>query len=160
MKKHIMKGLICILALAAVLSFNYVSAKDFPLAPDFKLKDLSQNEYALSSNKDNRSVLLVFWTTWCPYCQVEIRELNKTYSNLAKDGIELLAIDAGESAGEVRNYVKRKGIGFKVLLDPDTAVAKSYGVLGVPTYVLIDKSSRIVFEDNYFPKNYKELTSK
>jgi len=172
MKKYTMMILACAFAITAVLSFNFIrlhkirrtvslpitDAKKLPLAPNFKLQDLSQNTYELSSNKDKLNVLLVFWTTWCPYCQAELKELNKTYPSFINDGIELLAIDAGERLSEVKKYVLRSGFGFKVLLDTDTAVAKAYDVMGVPTYVLINKSGRIVFKGNRFPKEkYKEL---
>ena len=47
---------------------------------------------------------------------------------------------------------------FKVLLDSDAEVAYSYALIGVPTFVLVNKRGEIVFQDNLFPQNtYKEF---
>lgn len=147
--------------LAVLLSFNPLYAKELTPAPDFKLQDLDQNSYSLSGFKNNSSVLLIFWTTWCPYCQEELQELNRSYTNFAKEGIEIFTVNAGERVKDVKDYIRSRGFGFKVLLDQDLAVTKSYKVLGVPAYVLINKEGKIVFTDNYFPKDkYKELISK
>ena len=130
------------------------------LAKDFTLLDLENKEASLSNLK-GRSIVLFFWTTWCPFCRKELKELNGMYADLKRDGIELLAIDIGESLDKVANFVKTNKFVFRVLLDKDMAVAESYGILGVPTYVLIDKKGHVVFEDHYFPqKEYKALVLK
>ena len=127
------------------------------MAPDFKLQDLNQNTFTLSSYKDKQPVILFFWTTWCPFCQTELKVLNNKYYSLLKDGVQLLAIDAGEVARRVDNFVKNQGIVFSVLLDSDTTVADAYNILGVPTYILIDKKGQIRFRGNSFPQEYKKL---
>lgn len=156
-----MKIFACVFTVVAVLSFSCAHAKDLPLAPDFKLSDLNKNTYVLSENRKGSNVLLLFWTTWCPYCRDELRELNNLSPGLVEAGVQVLAIDVGERFREVENFVKNFKPSYTVLLDTDTSVAKSYGVLGVPTYIIIDKAGKIVFTDNYFPESkYKELISK
>jgi peroxiredoxin len=128
------------------------------IAPDFKLQDLNQGTFSLSSYKDKQAVILFFWTTWCPFCRDELRMLRDTYPELVKEGWELFAVNVGESTYKVEKFVKEKALDFAVLLDKDTTVAYSYGILGVPTYIIVDKQGLIVFKDNYFPKGrYKEL---
>jgi len=122
-------------------------------ALDFKLKDLDQNTVTLSSFKDKKPVIFLFWTTWCPYCRSELNVLKNEYSQLAKDGIELLAISVGEPRYKVDNFVKNRGFGFKFLLDEDALVSQSYDLLGVPTYFIVNKSGKIVFTGGHFPKN-------
>jgi peroxiredoxin len=126
-------------------------------APDFTLQDIYQDEYALSNYKD-KPVLLFFWTTWCPFCEKELRVLNDMYATLTQDGIEVLSVNVGELPDKVTGYIRQNNVAFRVLLDKDTSVASSYVLLGVPTYVLVDKEGNIVFRDNYFPqKEYKAL---
>jgi peroxiredoxin len=132
-------------------------AKKLPFASDFKLQDLSQNTYALSSYKDKQPVALFFWTTWCPFCRRELKLLNERYLELRAAGLEVLAIDVGEAPYRVESFMKNYALSFKVLLDKDTSVATAYDILGVPTYVLVDKKGHIVFKDNYLPENYKTL---
>jgi peroxiredoxin len=136
-------------------------AKKLDLAPDFKLLDLNNNTITLSAYRDKQPVLLFFWTTWCPFCRKELKTLNDRYPQLVKEGWELLSIDVGEPAYKVDNAIKRYSLNFKVLLDKDTTVAGSYNILGVPTYVIINKKGHVVFKDHYFPQDtYKYLILK
>lgn len=135
-----------------------VSSKEEFLAADFKLEDIYHNTLTLSSYK--QPVLLFFWTTWCPGCRRGLKVLSEEYQELTKSGVELLTIDVGEPPERVSSYVKNSALAFKVLLDTDTAVARSYDILGVPTYVLINQKGKVVFRENFFPKQYKDLISK
>ncbi|MFH0826841.1 MAG: TlpA disulfide reductase family protein [Candidatus Omnitrophota bacterium] len=128
-------------------------------ALDFQLPDLSQNLYSLCEYKDKQQpVILFFWTTWCPYCREELMVLKDKYAELLADGWELFGINVGESASKVDSFVKNASLPFKVLLDKSTSVAKSFGVFGVPTYVIVGKDGLIKATEHYFPEDaIKEL---
>ncbi len=159
-KKIFFAALILWSAQSLLFANDALQPKTDILAKDFILLDLENKEASLSNLK-GRSVVLFFWTTWCPFCRKELKELNGMHADLKRDGIELLAIDIGEPLDKVANFVKSSNLAFRVLLDKDMAVAESYGILGVPTYILIDKRGYIVFENHYFPqKEYKDLISK
>jgi peroxiredoxin len=135
--------------------------KIFPLAPEFTLQDIYQDEFSLKSYREKaQPVLLFFWTTWCPYCQKELRVLNSRAAMLDQDGLMVMAVNVGEDPSKVETFIKNIYPSYKVLLDKDTEVSRAYSIMGVPTYVLIDKKGYIVFQDNFFPlKEYKELIS-
>ena len=128
------------------------------LAPDFTLYDIYQDAYTLSGYRDKQPVLLLFWTTWCPFCRKELTVLNGMYSSLAADGIEVLSVNVGELSSTVENFVQNYRLAYRILLDRDSRVATLYGLIGVPTYILINKSGEVVFKDNYFPASeYKDF---
>ncbi|HTZ10968.1 MAG TPA: TlpA disulfide reductase family protein [Candidatus Margulisiibacteriota bacterium] len=133
--------------------------KIFPMAPDFTLQDIYQEDFSLKSYREkSQPVLLFFWTTWCPYCQQELRVLNSREATLEQDGLTVMAINVGEDPAKVETFIKTFNPTYRVLLDKDTEVSRSFGIMGVPTYVLIDKEGHIVFQDNFFPlKEYKDL---
>jgi peroxiredoxin len=134
------------------------TASSARVAPDFTLYDIYQNAYILSDYKDKQPVLLLFWTTWCPFCRKELKVLNGLYSGLAADGLEVLSINVGETPSTVEEFVQNYNLAYPVLLDRDNRVAGLYGLIGVPTYVLINKKGEIVFRDNYAPtREYKDL---
>jgi peroxiredoxin len=149
------------LAIVAVafLSVSCVQAKDEagPVAPDFSLPDLNQTPVALSSYIGKQAVLLFFWTTWCPFCQRQLKVLNEKYDEMLKDNLEVLAIDVGESREKVASFLKNYFLAYRVLLDRNTMAAKSYRVFGVPTYILIDKKGNILFKGSGFPYDYRRL---
>jgi len=131
------------------------------LAIDFKLQDSENNTISLSDYKGKQPVILFFWTTWCPYCRKEIKEIENAYSQLTKDGWVVLNIDVGEPAYKVENFIRANDIKLKVLLDKDTQVASDYEILGVPTFIIINKEGSIIFRDNFFPQGrLKELITK
>ena len=139
------------------ISTEKQAAKKPRIASNFKLQDIYQDYYSLSDFKGKQPVLLFFWTTWCPFCQNEISILNNRYPTLVKDDLEVLAIDMGELPSTVNNFLSGTVLGYRVLLDMDASVAGSFKVLGVPTYILINKKGEIVFQDNDFPLEYKDL---
>lgn len=129
-------------------------------APDFQLQDIFYDTYSLQDYKDSQQpVLLFFWTTWCPYCQNELRMMRDRYPKFVESGLEVLAINVGETMQQVSDFVRNINPGFKVLVDNDTTVSGAYRVAGVPTYILIDKDGNIVFQDNTFPEGYQNLIS-
>jgi peroxiredoxin len=112
-------------------------------ALDFALEDLNGNTVKLSSYT-GQGVLLVFSTTWCPYCSKEIPQLKELYTKYKEKGFEILNIDIQESKEKVSAYANEHKLPYKVLLDPDGRVASMYGVRGVPTKVLINKDGTIL----------------
>lgn len=151
-----------ILAFAFILLFlSGLSAQGLSPAADFTLSDLEGNKVTLGDYKDKKPVVLLFWTTWCYYCRNELRETGKDYPLILKDGVELLAINGGESSEKVKRYLKDFNLNIKVLLDADDRVSRLFSVLGVPTYIFIDKKGNIIFHDHYFSREkYDELISK
>jgi peroxiredoxin len=123
---------------------------------DFSLYTTDDEKISSSEFKD-KSLILFFWTTWCPFCRRAIYKLNEIYPELKNSDIQLLGINVGEPKEKVKNFLKSYNVEFKVLLDKEGEVASSYWVFGVPYYIFINKKGDIVFEDNYFPLDYKKI---
>jgi len=154
-------------ALSLVLISNAYAKKDSTpvneagkTAANFKLPDLSGKNYNLSDYKGKQPVMLFFWTTWCPFCQMEIKKIADNKAELAKSGIQVLAIDIGEPKAKVSRFIQSRKIDITVLLDEDSSVSNTYNVMGVPTFYILNKQGQIVSEGNKFPQNYQELISK
>lgn len=113
-----------------------------PLAPDFTLKTLQDEQVTLSALK-GKVILLDFWATWCGPCKESIPHLVQIYKDFKTKGFEVigLSMDRGDER-VVRNFVKTMDIPYPVLIAPDE-VAKKYGVTGLPTTFLIDREGRI-----------------
>jgi peroxiredoxin len=117
-------------------------AVDAP-APDFKLKDIRGQSVSLGSLRD-RPVLLVFGTTWCPYCREEIPRIKEVYRQGRQKNLEILNIYINESEDKVSAFAMKYELPYPVLLDKDGQVAESYLVRGVPTMVLVDRQGKIL----------------
>ncbi len=157
---------IFLIALSLILVQNFLFAAQ-PLrnktpepATNFTLLDLENKEFSLSDLR-GKPIILFFWTTSCPYCRKELKLLNTMHAGLLKEGVELVSINEDEFADRVPKFIKDYSLSYRVLLDTDNNVARAYGILGVPTYIFINKEGRIVFSDWSFPqKEYKDLILK
>lgn len=126
-------------------------------AADFSLEDLEGNELSLEGAESN--VILFFWATWCPHCRNKIPKLNKAYSDMQSNDIEVWAIDVGESKAKVKSYINKHPVSFPMLLDTDSSVSTKYKVLGVPTFVFVDEDKNILSRGHDLPGDYLEIFS-
>jgi len=131
------------------------SAKEWK---DFTLKDVSGKPVSLGPLIGKRPVLLIFWATWCVNCKEEIPVVNRMHREPARNGnVQILALDYRESPKKVNAYIEANMVAFPVLLDRKGIVAKAYKVIGVPTYVLIDRDGRIAFRGHVLPEIARHL---
>ena len=112
------------------------------VAPDFSLKDLNGVAHSLNNYK-GKVVFLNFTTTWCPYCKKELPNLKKMYSENKDKGFEIIAIYLRESQQKVSSFASDHDLPYKILLDTDGAIARTYGVRGVPTHVLVGRDGKV-----------------
>lgn len=148
--------IIIIIGLIFLFFGGTVKAEDSQLG-NCILYDLKDNKVRLSDYK-GKPLVLWFWTTWCPYCRRQIPGLNDIYSELKLSGVELIAINIDERKERIVRFLKSYPINFDTLSDRNGDCAFSFGLVGVPTYIFIDKNGNVQFRNNYFPKDkYKEL---
>jgi peroxiredoxin len=118
---------------------------------DFTLPDLDGHPVTLRPFLGKKAILLVFWATWCPECKAAIPEINTIHAGPFGGKLEVFGVDYRESREKVLAAVKARDIRYPVLLDERGQVARSYGVIGIPTYVLIDRHGKIVYRDHVLP---------
>jgi peroxiredoxin len=112
-------------------------------APDFQLKDL-QGETVKLSDLRGKALVIHFWATWCPHCLTEMPLLQKLDASLRHEGAQILAINLGEPRKQVERYARERGLSFPILLDPRGRAAQAFGVVGLPTTILVDAEGRIL----------------
>jgi peroxiredoxin len=111
-------------------------------APDFTLKDLKGKTFRLTKNS-GKPVLLFFGATWCPACRTEIPAMKNIFKTYTPKGLEIAYINIGESSKRVGRFVQTNSLPYRVLLDENEDVADQYNIVGVPTFILIDKDGLI-----------------
>jgi peroxiredoxin len=112
-------------------------------APDFMLVDLNGKKHKLSDYK-GKGVFLNFWGTWCKPCEKEMPYMNNQYDHFKDKGVQILAVNIGESDLAVNKFVERHQLDFPILIDKDTQVQNAYGVNPLPVTFLIDPSGEVV----------------
>ncbi len=115
-----------------------------PEAPAFSLSTLDGSTVTLSDLR-GQVVLLDFWATWCPPCRASMPSLEHTYRAYRTRGATVLLVNAGERPDQIRAWIGHR-VTAPILLDPQQAVARAYGVETLPRLFVIDASGHIAFE--------------
>lgn len=126
-------------------------------APDFELQDLSGKNVKLSDFR-SKNVVLNFWASWCPPCREEIPEFQRIYRE-NQDKIVVIGVNLQESKENAESFVKKLGITFPILLDPNAQVKDMYNVFTQPVTYFIDANGKIV-DKKFGPLTSEEVNEK
>ncbi|HKB63930.1 MAG TPA: TlpA disulfide reductase family protein [Burkholderiales bacterium] len=110
--------------------------------PSLALRDLQGKEHKLADYR-GKVVLLNFWATWCDPCREEMPSMQRLQDKLAGQPFAILAVDYGEGAARISDFLKKIPVRFTVLLDRDTSAATAWKVKVLPTTLVLDPQQRI-----------------
>jgi len=112
-------------------------------AEDFTLPDIDGGKISLSDYR-GKVVFLNFFATWCPPCMEEMPSMQTLHDEMRFDNFVMLAVCLDKTGiSAVKDFAWDKGYTFKVLHDPDGAVAYRYGVRSIPATFIIGKEGKI-----------------
>ncbi len=112
-------------------------------APAFALRDLDGKIWNFPQDFQSQVVVVRFWADWCPFCAPEMRDIEPIQQELLDQGLRVLAVNVRQDRDTAARFIAKLGISYSVLLDEDGALARQYGVTGLPTTYFIDRSGRL-----------------
>jgi peroxiredoxin len=139
-------------AVGAVPPADAGAATDRPA--DFPLLTLDGRQVTLNRFLGKQPVLLVFWATWCPECREAVPLINALHEGSIGGRVQILGINYRESREKVASAVKAHGIRYPVLLDDGGKLARGYGIVGIPTYLLIGRDGTIIYRKHVLPADF------
>jgi peroxiredoxin len=90
-------------------------------------------------------VLLNFWATWCVPCREEMPAMERLYQRFKDRGFIVLVISVdAPGSSRVVSFAKELGLTYPIGLDPKMALARRYGVRGLPASFLLDRTGAVV----------------
>lgn len=125
---------------------------------DFRLDTLQHDRFYLNQQR-GKTVLLVFWATWCNPCKSELVELKSLaaapqFKNVVFAGA---CIDP-ENIDDVKTIVKTLDLNYLVLLDENGLVSKSLGITAVPTTIIVNPAGNVSFiKQGFFADTIQEI---
>jgi peroxiredoxin len=117
---------------------------DRPPAPDFDLKDPDGKPVRLLDFR-GKPLIVNFWATWCPPCREEMPSMQRAHAAVSKEGIGVVAINVGEDADTVAQFLASAQVQFPLPLDETSKVVMSYPVRGLPTTFVVDSDGRLAY---------------
>lgn len=118
------------------------------VAPDFEQADTSGNMVKLSSFR-GKYVLLDFWASWCGPCRADNPNIVKAYDQYHAKGFEILSVSLDQPGAKDKwlKAIHDDKLAWTHVSDLQywgNAVAKMYGIQGIPQNFLIDPDGKII----------------
>lgn len=133
-------------ALVVVLgTVGYLSVSAKPTAPDVTFTSLTGEKVSMQSLR-GKVVMVNFWATSCTTCVHEMPQMVETYNKFKDRGLDFVAVAMSyDPPNYVLNYAQTRALPFKVALDAQGDLAKSFGdVKLTPTTYVINKDGTIL----------------
>ena len=122
------------------------------LAPDFKLKDVSNNYMSLDDLKGENGTVIAFICNHCPYVISIASRLSSEAKELKKFSINTIAIMSNDvtnypedSFDNMKVFAKKYDFNFSYLYDDTQEVAKSYGAVCTPDFFGFNRSLNLMY---------------
>ena len=138
------------LVLSLQVSAMAATGTEKPILGDLELVAPDGEKISLIRYIGRKTVVVVFWASWCPICKDEVPQLKKLNSN---PNLQVIAVNEGESIRKVNDFITRNNIGYQVVMDPKASLAKAFGVPGMPYCVILDESGVITYRNSGLPPN-------
>ncbi len=150
-----------------------IGIKEGEASPKFILEDLNGAPVDVGGLFGRKPVIIAFWElpiskSFIDYSMDVLKFLNDFYEqHHDATGLEVVGIYTPEDDGEVpgseiervKNLVKVNKIKFTILVDRGFVIFREYGVIALPSTVMIDKEGKIKFVYPSFPQAAQPVVS-
>ena len=99
------------------------------IAPAIELSDASGNVISLDDLAGENGTVLYFNRSvdWCPYCQVQVMELDTFSSQFSNRGYGL-AVITYDSPDTLQMFAERRSVSISLLSDPDSSLVSAFDI--------------------------------
>ena len=148
------KTLFFVLTFTLVLFFNPIQGnaefdiEEYPVAPDFVLKDVRGNDISLMDLK-GKVVFLNFWAMRCPPCRDEIPDFVDFYSQYKDKGLEIIGIHVEPAPlDKLIKFMEdpKYKINYPIVWATRDLMMDYQPGMFIPATIMIDKEGRIRYK--------------
>lgn len=103
-------------------------------------------------------VYLDFWASWCAPCRQSFPWMNHLQSELRQDGLVVIAVNVDRERADAERFLSAHPADFRIVFDPRGELPEKFGVRGMPTSFLIDRSGQVrLRHDGFFVRDSDAL---
>ncbi len=112
--------------------------------PPFALPDLSGRLISTETLRGESALVIVFWFAGCPFSDRLLYELDALYAHYRDRRVEFIAVNIDppgeEGKARAQAWLRASGLGLPVVRDETGDVADRFGVVGVPSLLVADRT--------------------
>lgn len=129
---------------------------------DVMLENAQSQQVSLKSMLKDKKSIIVFWTTWCPYCRTTIKDLVQRREDFQQNQVQIVLINIAENKNKVLSLLKDLGVeqSFTILFDVEQVASEKYEVQGIPTILFVTQEGIVSHLDGRVPAEYMNILSK
>jgi len=126
-------------------------------APDFHLKSLAGKTAGFADLHGEKLTIVLFWSTWSRNSEAALTRLETLYHQYRGKGLGVVAINADgqtlspEAEADILATAKRLKLEYPLLLDDRLRTFDDFGVIALPTMVVLGPDRTIRYEMSGFP---------
>lgn len=112
---------------------------------------------------EGKHVLLNFWATWCAPCRKEMPHLSQVQAELGSDDFEVVTVATGlNQRPAMERFLAEIGVdNLPLHTDPNSALARDFGVVGLPVTLVLDPEgyevARLIGDADWASDNAKAI---
>ncbi|MCO6500951.1 MAG: thioredoxin-dependent thiol peroxidase [Vicingus serpentipes] len=138
--------------------------KEGDAAPEFGIKDQNGKLHHLADYKGKKVILYFYPKDLTPGCTLESCNLRDNYTELKKDGFEVIGVSADNEVKH-QKFINKHDLPFNLLADVDHKVLNAYGVWGPKKFMGkeydgIHRTTFVINEDGIIEKIINKVNTK
>jgi thiol-disulfide isomerase/thioredoxin len=96
------------------------------------------------SQYHGKVVVVDFWASWCKPCRESVPWLNRMHQQYGGQGLVIIGVNVDAEHADAERFLRDMPIDFAIVYDSKGELARRFGLRGMPSSYVFDRSGKQV----------------